>query len=212
MKQIAFLGPPLDSHGGVNIVIKELGNFFTNQGIEVHYFPIGKTNIKESEFIHPINTNSKKEQLKLFFEKFKYYNFHLTIANNLRTSYILSIYSQNVPINDLYVIHQGRILQDKIRWFYFKQRKKFRKIFTGKKIILFNRCSYDRFIKKFRIKADYFIIPNSFNLEEIKKKASLFPVKGKYILGVGRLEKEKNFEYLIKAYGAGNFKEELWLL
>jgi glycosyltransferase involved in cell wall biosynthesis len=212
MKRVALLGPAWESKGGVNVLVKHLGKFFTQQGVEVHYFPVGKTTLKESAFFHPVNTDAKKEQIKQLLEKLNNFKFNLIIANNLRTSYILSLYSKQKDINDLYIIHQGRILQDKIKWFHFKQKRKFNKIFKNKKVVLLNHCSKNAFIKKFQIKANYFVIPNGLDFEEIRKKASQFSVKGNYIIGVGRLEKEKNFEYLIKAYGAGNFKEELWLL
>ena len=212
MKKVAMLGPNLESPGGVNVAIKHLKKFFEKKGIEVHLFPVGKTNIKENEYIHPINTDIKKEQIRIFNDKFKKFNFNLVIANNLRTSFLLSSFSKNKSLNDLYVIHQGRILQNKFKWFHFKQKSKFKKIFTYKKIVLFNKCSKNSFINKYKINAQYFIIPNAFDFEEIKNKSNEFKVKGNYILGVGRLEKNKNYDYLLKAYAVSRIDKELWLL
>jgi glycosyltransferase involved in cell wall biosynthesis len=209
MKKIAFLGPNLESYGGVNVVINHLSRFFRNNGFEVHLFPVGRTKIKESEFIHPINSNKKSQQFEELKAKLSKFNFDLIIANNLRTSAILS--SLNTK-NDLYIIHQGRILQKSGFLNTLKQKLKFKKIYENKRVVFLNNCFKDEFLKKFKISLNYKIIPNPFDFEEIKKRACEFDVKGEYILGVGRFTKDKNFDYLIKSYAKGNFLKELWLL
>ncbi|MEO1958274.1 MAG: glycosyltransferase [Nautiliaceae bacterium] len=209
MKKIAFLGPNLESYGGVNVAINHLKKFFEEKGIEVHLFPVGRTKIKESEFIHPINSNKKSTQFNELKAKLSKFDFDLVIANNLRTSAILASLKLK---NDLYIIHQGRVLQKSDFLNILKQKLKFKRIYENKRVVFLNNCFKDEFLKKFKIPVTYKIIPNPFDFKEIKKRACEFDVKGDYILGVGRLTKDKNFDYLIKAYAKGNFSKELWLL
>jgi len=209
MKKIALLGPNLESPGGVNVFIHHLNKFFINKGFEVHLFPVGKTKIKDSKYIHPIDTNKKQIQFRLLTEKLKKFTFDLIIANNLRTSSILSSLNLN---NDLYVMHQGRIIQNSRMFIAFKQKRKFKKIFNGKRLVFLNECFKNEFLKKFQIDISYKIIPNPFDFEEIKHKANEFMVNGEYIVYVGRLEEGKNLEYLINAYAKSKINKELWLV
>ena len=211
MKKIALLGPNLESPGGVNVVVKFLGKGFEKAGFEVHYFPVGKTKIKDSEFIHPVNSDNKKAQfigLKKQIEKFPcdYY-----IANNLRTNFLLS--KLNIK-NSFHVFHQGKVLENKNFYTRLKQRFRFSKIYKNQNLIFLNKCYRDEFLKKYSyIKPkSVSIIPNPFDFDLIREKANEFEVKGNYIVAVGRLSKEKNFDYLIKAYKLSNIKEELWLV
>jgi len=110
MKKIALLVPNLENPGGINIVVKFLGKGFEKADFEVHYFPVGKTKIKDSEFIHPVNSDNKKVQLiglKKQIEKFPcdYY-----VANNLRTNFLLS--TLNIK-NSFHVFHEGKVLENK---------------------------------------------------------------------------------------------------
>jgi len=208
MKKIAILGPNLESQGGVNVVIEHLKNFFISQNIEVYLYPVGKTNIKESKYIHPINSNNKKIQLKLLEQKFMD-DFNLVIANNLRTHYLLSNLNVN---NDLYVFHQGSVLQEKNFITSLKQKIRFKKIYNNKRVVFLNKCFKDEFLRKFNVNIEYTVIPNPFDFEKIKRKADQIKINGDYILGVGRFTKSKNFDFLLKAYAKGDFSEELWLL
>ncbi|WP_457564888.1 glycosyltransferase [Caminibacter sp.] len=206
MKKIAILGPNLENRGGVNVVINHLKNYFEKNKIEVHLFPVGKTNIKESEFIHPISSNKKSEQLKILKEKF--FDVDLAIANNLRTHALLR--ELNVK-NDLYVFHQGAVLLKKGFFTSFRQKIKFKKTYSNKKLVFLNDCFRNEFFNKFKLKASSFVIVNPFDFEEIRKKAGK-KIEGDYILNVGRLTKGKNVDFLINAYKKGEFKEELWIL
>jgi glycosyltransferase involved in cell wall biosynthesis len=170
---------------------------------------VGKTEIKDSEFIHPINSDKKDKQFLLLKEKIKHFEFDLIIANNLRTHFLLS--NLNLK-NDLYVFHQGSLLQKKSFFTSLKQKIKFKKVYNKKRVVFLNECFKNEFLHKFKIDLDYKIIPNPFDFEKIRKKAVEFEVEGDYILGVGRLTKDKNFEFLLKAYALGNFKQELWIL
>ena len=209
MKKIAILGPSLESFGGVNVTIKELSDFFKKQNFEVHLFPVGKTEINDNECIHPINSDKKDKQFLLLKEKIKRFDFDLIIANNLRTHFLLS--SLNLK-NDLYVFHQGSLLQKKSFFTYLKQKIKFKKIYNKKRVVFLNECFKNGFLRKFKVDLYYKLIPNPFDFERIRKRAVEFELESDYILGVGRLTKDKNFEFLLKAYALGNFKQELWIL
>ncbi len=211
MKKIALLGPNLDNPGGINTVVKFLGEGFKKKGYEVHYFPVGKTKIKDNEFIHNVNSNNKKEQFKILREKIKKYPCDIYISNNLRTNELLSKLNIN---NSFYVFHQGKVLQPKNFYVRLKQRFEFSKRYNNKNLIFLNECYKNEFFRIYPyIKPKSVnIIPNPFDFELIYKKAGEFDVKGDYIVAVGRLSKEKNYEYLIKAYKLSGIKEELWFI
>ena len=211
MKKIALLGPNLESPGGVNVVVKFLGRGFIEKGYEVHYFPVGKTNIKDDEFIHTVNSDNKKEQLKILKEKIKKFPCDYYISNNLRTNDLLSILGIE---NSFYVFHQGKVLQPKNFYVRLKQKFEFSKRYNNKNLIFLNECYKNEFFKIYSyIKPKSVnIIPNPFDFELIRKKANEFEVKGNYIVAVGRLSYEKNYEYLIKSYKLSEIKEELWLI
>jgi glycosyltransferase involved in cell wall biosynthesis len=208
MKKVAILGPNLDNRGGVNVVIKNLKKGFEEYGYKVTLFPVGKTSIKCSDDVIPIDTNEKSQQIKLakYLIKDKY---DLIIANNLRTHYILE--KLNLK-NSLYLFHQGSLLVNKGLWNNIKQKIKFKKIYKNKNLIFLNECFKNEFIKKFNINANYFVIPNGYDFEEIINKSNQLNFNKEYIISVGRLEKSKRVDLLIKAYSMLNLKEELWIL
>lgn len=211
MKKIALLGPNLESPGGVNVVVKFLGEGFSKKEYEVHYFPVGKTKIKDNEFIHTVNSDNKKEQLKILKDKIKKYKCDIYISNNLRTNDLLSIL--NIK-NSFYVFHQGKVLQPKNFYVRPKQRFEFSKRYNSKNLIFLNECYKNEFFKIYSyIKPKSVnIIPNPFDFDLIYKKADEFKIDGNYIVAVGRLSKEKNYEYLIKAYKLSEIEEELWFI
>jgi len=211
MKKIALLGPNLENPGGINVIVKFLGKGFEKAGYEIHYFPVGKTKIKDSDFIHPVNTNNKKEQLIRLKKQIAKFPCDYYIANNLRTNFLLS--KLNIK-NSFHVFHQGKVLQPKNLYTRLKQRFSFNRIYNNQNLIFLNECYKNEFLKKYSyIKPKSIsVIPNPFDFELIKKKADEFEVDENYIVAVGRLSKEKNFEYLIKSYKLSDIEEELWLV
>jgi len=212
MKRVAILGPTLESKGGVNKSIDVLKKIFERNNIEVHLFPIGKTNIniEDNRFIHSIDSNSRRRQFLLLKNEIAKYRFNLIIANNLRTHFLLSKLNY---LNSLYIIHQGSLLREKNIFILLKQKIKFKKVYNGKRVIFLNSCFRDEFFKKFKnIQIEYKIIPNTFNFNELRDRAKEKYIDNRYIIGVGRLDRGKNFEYLIEAYAISGINEELWIL
>jgi len=208
MKKIIILGPNLESPGGVNVVINNLKKGFEEYGYRVTLFPVGKTSIKFSNEIIPINTNKKSEQIRLAKQLIKD-EYDLIIANNLRTHFILE--KLNLK-NSLYVFHQGSLLINKNLWNKIRQKFKLKKIHKNKNLIFLNECFKNEFIRKYGIDAKYFVIPNGYDFEEIINKSKQQYFGKDYIISIGRLEKNKRVDLLIKAYSQLNLKEELWIL
>jgi len=75
MKKIAILRSSLESFSEVNVTVKELSDFFKEQNFEVYLFPVGKTEVKDNEFIHSINSDKKDKQFLLLKEKIKQFDF-----------------------------------------------------------------------------------------------------------------------------------------
>ena len=211
IKKIALLGPNLESVGGVNVVVKFLGEGFLQRGYEVHYFPVGKTEIKDNNFIHTVNSDDKKNQFKILKEKIKLYKCDYYISNNLRTNFLVS--KLNIK-NSLHVFHQGKVLQPKNFYIRLKQKFSFSKTYNNQNLIFLNHCYKNEFFKIYNYikpkKVD--VIPNPFDFDLIHQKANEFDIEGNYIVAVGRLSSEKNYQYLIKAYKLSNIQEELWLI
>jgi len=193
-----------------------LAKEFEKQGYEVHLFSIGKTTQKDSRYIHIINSNKKSVQLKFFKKKFQLENeikeFDLVIANNLRTHYLLS--KINIK-NDLYVFHQGRLLQNVNLYVKLRRKIMYSQIYKNKRLIAVSKCLMLGMKKNFYYlkykKFDY--IYNGFDKNLILQKSNELKVEDNYIVGIGRLEKNKNFEYLIKSFSKiTNKKIKLYLV
>ena len=211
MKKIALLGPNLENPGGINVVVKFLAKGLKKENYEIHYFPVGETDIKDNKFIHPVNTNNKRKQLTELKKEIEKFPCDYYISNNLRTNFLLS--KLNIK-NSFYVFHQGKVLQPKKLYVRLKQRFSFSKIYRNQNLIFLNECYKNEFLKIYSyIRAKSIsVIHNPFDFKLIKQKADEFKLNGNYIVAVGRLSKEKNFEYLIKAYKLSNIEEELWLI
>jgi len=192
--KIAILTPGIDAKGGVSVVINMLASELKK------YIKVDLISLEELG-------ERKKEQIKNF-QKINLDQYNYIIANNLRSHYLLA--TSNFK-NGFYMFHQGSVLEKKSFWSEFKQKRKFNKIYSNKRLIFTTNCFKDEFFKKFNIKADYYIIENPFNFEKIRSLANK-KIDKEYIVAVGRLTKSKNFEYLINAYKKLDLKEELWII
>ena len=212
--KIAIITSSFNNKGGVSIAVKSLGEALKKNNHEVHYFTLENELNKYSNIfkdVHLIISQKKEEQLKFLKNEINKYNFDFFIANTLRTHYLLS---KLKVVNDIYIFHHGSVLNKKNFFIQLKKRKKFQNIYFKKKLVFLNQCFKNEFDKLYNVKYEKsYIIPNMFDFNLIIEKANEINLeKNNYILGIGRLSKEKNFEYLIKAYAKANLKEELWIL
>jgi len=214
--KIGFLIPNLDSKGGINVVVDNLIQEFKNNHHEIVIFAFGKSKIKNSQNLYVINSNSKKNQQKLFNNFFKIETdkkpFDILIANNLRTHKILS----NINFkNSLYVFHNGKTISKKNIYTKLKLRLEMPKIYNNKHLIAVSQCFKENFIKQYPfIKYKSFnVIYNGFNFKKIHKLANKkININHPYILGIGRLSKDKNFKDLLIAFSKIDINHNLVIL
>lgn len=203
--KIAFLLPNFENQGGINVVVNTLSSYLMRVGHDIHLFPIGKTEYSDTENIHTINSNKKKEQIILFQNKFNLINqnknFDLIISNTLRANYI--IYKLNIK-NSLMVFHAPGLLKEKRFYTILRRKINFRKWYKNQNLIALSNCFKENFTKKYpNIKYHSFdVIYNGFDLNKIQQLANEefqkpdFP----YIVCVGRLTKTKDYRSAILAF------------
>lgn len=202
--KIAILLPNLDNPGGLTTSVFATFIALRSMGHEVHLFPVGKTLLSSKPFIHNIDTNDKKKQLKEFSKQFQTLNmkkpFDIVISNNLRTNKIVNKLGLQ---NTLMVFHNSRIIQRKNSLNDIIQQIRFQKIYRNQNIAFVSHCFKDAFLSKFNsIKPrSMHVIYNPVSQEYLQEKAmeevTLPPEP--YIICVGRIVKEKNQEMIIKA-------------
>lgn len=211
--KIAFLLPFLESQGGVTVSVRTIGDYLASLGHEVHFFPLGKTSVSPSSFIHPIDTNSKNRQftlLKKYFEALDEEKpFDLIVSNNLTGNYLL--HKLNVGKRNLIILRQPSLLKKKNILSRFKKRLIYPSIYNDKNIVAISRCLLEDFLKRYHyIKpASTQVIYNAFDPEVIFSKAEeqIAPPADKYIISVGRFTKTKNQALLIEAFARIEDKE-----
>jgi len=214
--KIGFLIPNLDSKGGINVVIKNLIEEFKKNNHETITFTVGKSNIKKAKNTYIINSNSKYKQQKLFNNFFSIEHnkkpFDILIANNLRTHKILS----NINFkNSLYVFHNGKTISKKNIYTKLKLRLTMPKIYNNKHLIAVSQCFKENLIKQYPFiqYKSFNVIYNGFNFEKINQLANeKIKINYPYILGIGRLNKDKNFKDLLIAFSKIDTNHHLVIL
>ena len=211
--KIAFLLPFLESQGGVTVSVRTIGDYLSRLGHEVHYFPIGKTQTAPSNFIHPINTNSKHKQENLlrsiFHELDKTKPFDLVISNHLVGNYLLD--GLDVGERNMIILRQPSLLKRKNMFSRFKKYLTYPKIYNNKNIVAISKCLLEDFLQRY----DYIhpkssrVIYNAFDATTLQQKAdeAITTPCENYIINVGRFTKTKNQALLIEAFARIKNKE-----
>lgn len=213
--KIGFLINSLEG-GGAERVVVTLANHMAIKNHEVHIFLIN--NIIEYQLdsnihLHILGNSNSNKFLKLIFSYLKFKKLYLKIQMsqefNFFTSHLpLSNYVgilANIP-NHYIVIHStySKLFKNKFRlWLNIK-------LLNSKNIITVSQGMlddlYDNRLKTKTSKVIY----NPFDIENIKVKSlesNIQIPQTKYIISVGRLCKEKRFDYLIEAFSKLSDKE-----
>jgi glycosyltransferase involved in cell wall biosynthesis len=204
--KIGFILPFLESQGGVTVSVQTIKDYLEKMGHEVHLFPIGKTLIEPSLYIHPINTNNKLLQMILTKKKIWKENdkksFDLLISNNLISNKILN--QIDCDCKKIIVLRQPSLLKNENALNRLVKKIQYPQIYNNQNIIAISECLRSAFEKKFAyIKPKSFsVIYNAFDPEEIKILADkpYDKIDEDYIINAGRFTKTKNQAMLIKAF------------
>jgi glycosyltransferase involved in cell wall biosynthesis len=210
--KLGFLLPNLDNHGGITVSVLTITTALEALGHEVHLFPVGKTEVAKTPNTHPIDSNKKSAQLKLFKLAYDTQNsiqaFDMLISNNLRTNYIL----HKLQIeNALMVFHNSMIIKKRGFFKTMRQRMSYKALYHSQNIAFVSECFRDEFLKKYHtiVPKKSYVIYNPISLGKLQELASepYEPMPEKYLICVGRMSKEKNQAMIIKALSKLQDKE-----
>ncbi len=204
--KIAFFLPNLENHGGVTVAVTTLSEYLQLLGHRVHLFPVGKTDILPSKYIHPIPKTKKKSQIylakKLFAQEEKNGIFDLVVTNTMPTNYIAL--HLNCIHKHVIVLHQASLFTKKDIFTKLKRRLFFPKLFNNRHIVMVSKCLESEFIKTYpylKPKSTTTIF-NALDKTKILRLSKHFFDKPDYdyILTLGRQTKNKNNAMLLHAF------------
>lgn len=209
--------------GGIEKITTTLSNYFVGHGIDVIIVSNFRTN---KEFSYPLDSRVKTEflteipysgkpgsfkRLKMFFDnKNRVKSFFSALHNEM-------IIVQTFPNSFLYWLCMGKknhnriINVEHVHYFYYKLFIRTLRYFVYKTYnnvcVLTNadKRQYDK------LKINATCIPNATDLKKIIA-LNAFNLRRKTILGVGRLEEQKNFQALIQVFVRVHEKHPEWNL